>query len=362
MALPTSAENTWLTILEIIDSKGKGYSTNFTGLYPLFIKSIDLQNIEVNAEIEENIFVVKEILKIGRDTLLDAGLLVGTPTSFEISKKGKSLMKYMLSQQKKGFSELSIDDIYRYVEYNISFRKKTIIINGIEYTTKGWDKKVFKFAETFNNNLLKSKSKQQQTTLFENINTSANFSNRKNISDTIKELIEGHEVRLKKDLIEKIKKIDPFHFEELSTHVIFEVVYDGKITDELKKNVSRITKKTGDGGIDGIIIKKEKFGSDKIYYIQAKRYSDNNVGIEAINSFFAALTINDAKDGLLITTSKFSQQAMGRIKEFEHKKNIKIIPIDGEKLVSIMIENSIGITSNSIDFKSIDESFFVPKK
>lgn len=362
MALPTSAEKTWLPILEIIDNKGKGYSTNFTGIYSIFIQKLNLSKLEIEAEIEENTFAIKEILKIGRDTLLENGWLNGSATSFEISKKGKALLKFCFSKKISDLSELPFDILLEYMGYDLVKRKKTITINEIEYTTKGWDRKVFKFAEQFNNKVKIAKKEIVQPTLFDsNISVkSNNVKTNKSVKESVKELIISYENQLKKELLERLKKIDPFDFEKIATDIICDVVY-GKITPDFRNDVAKYTKGSGDGGIDGIVIKNDKYGS-KTYYIQTKRWTSNSIGSPEIDSFFAALSKKNAKDGIFITTSTFSKPALSTIKEFEEMKNITIFPINGEKLVELILENEIGIITERFEMKEIDASFFKAKK
>lgn len=363
MALPTSFDFIWLPILEIVDSKGKGHSTNFTGIYLPFIQELKLRNDEIEAQIEENVFAIKEILKIGRDGLLGAGWLKGTTNSFEISKEGKNLIKFARLNKINDLSNLPIGLSSSYYEYILEKRKGTIIVNEIEYTVKGWERKVFKFAEDFNSNFgQKNKTisaRTGQPALFDNKETPVKTN--KNVKELIKELIDTHESLLKKELLDKLKKIDPFQFEEIATNFVCDFVYE-KITPEFRKEIANTTKKTGDGGIDGIVVKKDKYGSGKTYFIQAKRWA-NTVGSPEIDSFFAALSKRRANDGLFITTSTFSKPALDTIREFEEIKNVKIIPIDGAELIKMMLEHEIGIkTHNNFKYREIEESYFGIKK
>ncbi|MFN3850687.1 MAG: restriction endonuclease [Spirosomataceae bacterium] len=366
MALPTSFDNICLPILEIVENKGKGHTTNFTGIYSPFIQKLKLKDAEIEAQIEENVFAVKEILKIGRDGLLGAGWLKGSTSSFEISKSGINLLKYARSNKISDLSELPFELSNSYYDYILEKRKGTITINEIEYTIKGWERKVYKFVEEFNKNPMKQSKlisahlvKQPLFDNFEGKEITKKTS--KGTKELIKELIDNHESSLKKELLEKLKRMDPFHFEEIATNFVCDFIYD-KVTPELKKKIAETTKKTGDGGIDGVVVKKDKYGTEKKYFIQAKRWV-NTVGSPEIDSFFAALSRKGANDGLFITTSTFSKPARDTIKEFEEIKNVKIIPIDGEVLINMMLEHEIGIkTHNIFKYREIEEGYFNLKK
>src|SRR5665647_2104636 len=61
------------------------------------------------------------------------------------------------------------------------------------------------------------------------------------------------------------------------------------------------TGRSGDEGIDGII-HRDALGLDRVY-LQAKRYTGNAVGPEAINAFYGALQRKRADRGVFITSS-----------------------------------------------------------
>src|SRR5690606_11152309 len=89
----------------------------------------------------------------------------------------------------------------------------------------------------------------------------------------------------------------------------------------------RMTKASGDGGIDGII-NEDALGLDAVY-VQAKRYAaDNTVGRPDIQRFIGSLTGEGASKGVFVTTSSFSREAreyVGRIQQ-------RVVLIDGVAL------------------------------
>jgi restriction system protein len=112
------------------------------------------------------------------------------------------------------------------------------------------------------------------------------------------------------------------------------------------------TKKTGDGGIDGII-NQDQLGINKIF-IQAKRYSENKVREKDIRNFIGAMS-GDTSNGVFVTTSTFDESAREKAKQAHHK----IILIDGAKLTDLMIDFGVGVqTRNTYQLKEVDEDFF----
>lgn len=115
-----------------------------------------------------------------------------------------------------------------------------------------------------------------------------------------------------------------------------------------------MTRKSGDGGIDGII-DQDKFGFDKIF-VQAKRWS-NPVGGLDIRNFIGSL--KKVNKGIFITTSSFNDGAV----ECANDTDKSIILIDGKKLAKLMIDYGIGVqTVHSYDVKKLDTDFFEMNK
>lgn len=147
---------------------------------------------------------------------------------------------------------------------------------------------------------------------------------------------------IKSNLLERLRTMDPFDFEEVVIGVFKEMNY-GETT---------VTKKTHDGGIDGII-NQDELGLEKIY-VQVKRYKqDNKVNEREIRDFIGAMSGNTTK-GIFVTTSSFDDSAITKA-----KSNTTIILIDGDKLVDLMYEHEVGIqvrnTYKLYKLKEVDE-------
>ncbi|WP_347351921.1 restriction endonuclease [Acetoanaerobium noterae] len=112
-----------------------------------------------------------------------------------------------------------------------------------------------------------------------------------------------------------------------------------------------VTKKSGDGGIDG----RGKLKINGVFSIvvafQCKRYK-GSVGAPAIRDFRGALTA-DVEKAVLITTGTFTQEAK---KEANNPAKVQIDLINGEELVDMII--SLGIGVKPMTSYEIDEDFF----
>ena len=115
---------------------------------------------------------------------------------------------------------------------------------------------------------------------------------------------------LAQDLLDRIKTCSPKFFETLVVDLLVAIGYGGS-----RKDAGQAVGRSGDDGIDGII-KEDKLGLD-VVYIQAKRW-DATVGRPAVQEFAGSLEGHRARKGVLITTSRFSQDAkeyVGRIEK-----------------------------------------------
>jgi restriction system protein len=149
---------------------------------------------------------------------------------------------------------------------------------------------------------------------------------------------------LKSELLEKLKKSNPYYFEKIILRLFQKMGY-GDFEE---------TPKSGDGGIDGII-NQDALGIERIY-TQAKRYTSNNVGERDIRNFIGAMS-GDVAKGIFVTTSDFDRAAYSKVRD---ARNHKIILINGNKLVELMIKYNLGVQEKSKYLvKEVDEDFFL---
>ena len=152
---------------------------------------------------------------------------------------------------------------------------------------------------------------------------------------------------LEAELLQKIKDNPPEFFEQLVLDLLVEMGYGGSRAD------AEAVGRSGDGGIDGII-KEDPLGLD-IVYVQAKRW-ENNVPEKEIRDFTGALASKGARKGIFITTSGFAKPAIKFAKDMTTKK---VILIDGDQLVQLMIKYNVGVSAGqSYQIKQVDSEYF----
>ncbi len=138
-----------------------------------------------------------------------------------------------------------------------------------------------------------------------------------------------------------LQNMDPYAFERLAQRVLRECGF----------TQVEVTKKTGDGGIDGTgKLKINGIFSFNVAF-QCKRYS-GLVGAPTIRDFRGSLTTNIEK-GVLITTGTFSKAAR---EEAASPGKQQIDLVDGEDFINMIAEYEIGV--RAVKTYEIDESFF----
>lgn len=155
------------------------------------------------------------------------------------------------------------------------------------------------------------------------------------------------DANLRSDLLTNLKEVNPYRFEQVVIDLLFAMGYGGS-----RAEAAKVTKKTNDEGIDGII-NEDRLGLDVIY-VQAKRWQ-SVVGRREIQSFVGALAGQQATKGVFITTSGFTQNAV----DFARNVSQKVILIDGDRLADLMIEHDVGVSNvRNIAIKRIDTDYF----
>jgi len=155
-------------------------------------------------------------------------------------------------------------------------------------------------------------------------------------------MLEKQNERIKKALKDTIDKIDPYQFEFVIADLLKKLGFD---------NVT-VTKRSGDGGID-VIANLTVGGLTNVKtVIQAKRWKKNVPG-----KVITQLRGSAERDhrGLVITTSNFTKDA---IRESKAANKIPISLVNGEDLISLMFENSLGIKKEEIVMYSLDNDYF----
>ena len=145
----------------------------------------------------------------------------------------------------------------------------------------------------------------------------------------------------RRKLQDVIQNMDPFGFERLTQRLLRECGF----------TQVEVTKKSGDGGIDGTgKLRINGVFSFNIAF-QCKRYH-GVVGSGDIRDFRGSLTTNIEK-GVFITTGSFSKSA---IEEASAPGKQQIDLIDGEEFITKLAEFGIGV--REVKDYEIDEEFF----
>ncbi|ANB73894.1 restriction endonuclease [Paraburkholderia phytofirmans OLGA172] len=152
---------------------------------------------------------------------------------------------------------------------------------------------------------------------------------------------------LEAELLDQVKSSTPGFFERLVIDLLVAMGYGGS-----RQDAGSVIGRSGDGGIDGTI-KEDKLGLDVIY-VQAKRWGDT-VGRPEIQKFAGALQGQRANKGVFITTSTFTREA----KEYTGVISSKIILVDGDQLVKLMVDHNVGVsTVSTFHVKKVDSDYF----
>ncbi|MCR5220918.1 MAG: restriction endonuclease [bacterium] len=154
---------------------------------------------------------------------------------------------------------------------------------------------------------------------------------------------------LAQELLSRILEQTPAFFERLVVQLLVAMGYGGSLAE-----AGLVLGKSGDHGVDGVIY-QDALGLDRIY-VQAKRYAaGNTVGSPEIHNFFGSLDRFKAAKGLFVTTSTFTNDA----RETAKLLSKRIVLIDGEQLVRLMIRYGVGCrVEDTLYLKKIDEDFF----
>lgn len=171
------------------------------------------------------------------------------------------------------------------------------------------------------------------------------------VVQTPEELLESSYQSLRRDLgqelLSRVKGCSPRFFEKLVVDLLVAMGYGGSRID-----AGQAVGRSGDGGVDGII-KEDKLGLDAVY-LQAKRW-EGTVGRPTVQEFAGSLDGYRARKGVLITTSGFSKEA----KDYVDKIEKKIVLIDGEQLVQLMIDHGVGVgEAATYTVKKVDLDYF----
>ena len=177
-----------------------------------------------------------------------------------------------------------------------------------------------------------------------NVKEICSFSTKKNSKSNVvseDELIENESLNWRERITDILQHLDPYAFERLAQRLLRECGFSDV----------QVTKRSGDGGIDGTgKLRIQGIFSFNVAF-QCKRYK-GQVGASAIRDFRGSLGTNNEK-GVLITTGAFTKAA----KEEASSEGKRLIDLmDGEELINKLAEYGIGL--NEVKSYEVDEDFF----
>ncbi|OFT31021.1 restriction endonuclease [Corynebacterium sp. HMSC08D02] len=166
------------------------------------------------------------------------------------------------------------------------------------------------------------------------------------------ELVEAgqqrHEAMVREQLLTRLRQNDPAFFEDAVLELLIAMGYGGSLGKATRTQLSN------DGGIDGVI-DQDALGLSRIY-VQAKRYaSGNSVGRPEIQAFVGALHGAQANQGVFLTTSSYTPNAIA----YAASVPTRVVLIDGPLLTQLMIKHGVGVqVKRTVQMVEIDEDFF----
>lgn len=279
---------------------------------------------------DENIHNIKEL----RDFCCKYYNLTEQDLKLTVPSKKQSLFYNRVFWAKTYLVKAGLIESVSRAQYCLTDRGKEAITNGVENITLSYLKKYESF-RTFIG--------------IDNKNKGNNLLKEEKLPDNPKEIIESSVKQINQslsdNLMQEILKMEWYDFEKLVVLLLKKMGYGEPTT----------TKKTGDGGIDGLV-KADKFGFDTIY-VQAKLWKpESTVSRPEIQKFLGALAGQGASKGLFITTAKFSDEA---IQFAQRHLQQKIVLVDGNTLTNLMIEYNLGVSIEiTYEVKRMDYDFF----
>ena len=165
------------------------------------------------------------------------------------------------------------------------------------------------------------------------------------ITVKLSDLAKSANATLPDSLLEAVKKMNPKSFEVLIARLLVAMGYGNTTEDVI------VTQYAGDYGIDGYV-RKDRLDIEKLCAYQAKRYTNNKVGIEEMNALGGAMINYSTNCGIFVTTSDFTPAAL----KYD-PRGYTIKHINGQALVRLLIEYGIGIKTEKIEVKTVDTDF-----
>lgn len=160
----------------------------------------------------------------------------------------------------------------------------------------------------------------------------------------IRKLAQLHEDLLRKKITDTLAMINPYQFEFLIRRLLEAMGYEDV----------EVTSPSKDGGVD--VVANIEVGITTVReVVQVKRHR-GTIGRPVLDQLRGSLHRFDANRGTIITTGKFSKDTH---KAAFERGAAPITLIDGDRLINLLIENSIGARKDSLTLLKFEPSDFV---
>jgi restriction system protein len=156
-------------------------------------------------------------------------------------------------------------------------------------------------------------------------------------------LVQRHKERVRQEMLELLRDMDPYAFERLIARLLQEMGYE---------NVE-VTSRSHDKGVD--VVANVRLGISSVReVVQAKRHKAN-VQRPVLDALRGSLHRFQAVRGTIITTGGF---AKGTVQAAFEPGAAPITLIDGETLVDLLLNNHIGVRPREVVLLELDPSAF----
>ena len=166
--------------------------------------------------------------------------------------------------------------------------------------------------------------------------------------EALERVAEQLRIELQADVLARVRQAPPAFLESVVVELLTAMGYGGGDAE-----MARVTGRSGDGGIDGKV-REDALGLDEVY-VQAKRYADGStVGEGDLRNFAGAIDAAGTVKGVFVTTATFTHAAA----DYVRRSPKRIVLIDGDELARLMVRYDVGVRSQDLSIKRIDEDYF----
>jgi restriction system protein len=160
---------------------------------------------------------------------------------------------------------------------------------------------------------------------------------------SLRDLANQSRDEVKARLLMELKQLTPTGFEHFCKELL----------EQLGFREMKVTKRSGDGGIDGFGTFRQGAVSINAAF-QAKKFDENPVSRPDIDKLRGAIQ-GEFDHGVFITTSRFTKEA----REASYKTGaITILLLDGESITEMMVERGIGVHKQPVYLYDVAAEFF----